>query len=71
MTQATYNVVPKDGGWLVCMSGDGVHEWHAEKDVAIRRARELGRPYDQWRVRVYNFAGALVRELTSEHASMS
>ena len=65
MTQAIYDVLPEGGGWLVRMAGDSIHEWHADKSDAIRRARELGRPYDLWRVRVYTGAGTLEQELTS------
>jgi len=69
MTQATWDVVPQNGGWLVKMAGDSVSEWHAVKTEAIRRARELGRPYDIWRVRVYSQSGALEEELTSPQAT--
>jgi hypothetical protein len=65
MTQATWDVVPQNGGWLVRMAGDSISEWHAMKAEAVRRARELGRPYDVWRVRVYSPAGTLEQELTS------
>ena len=69
MTQAIYDVLPERGGWLVRMAGDSIHEWHADKGTAIRRARELGRPYDLWRVRVYTGAGTLEEELTSTQAA--
>lgn len=68
MTQATYDVVPQNGGWLVRMAGDSISEWHAMKADAVRRARELGSPYDVWRVRVYSPTGSLEQELTSEAA---
>ena len=65
MTHASYEVVPKNGGWMVQMPGDSVSEWHASKDDAVRRARELGRAYDTWRVRVLTDSGAVEQELTS------
>ncbi len=69
MTQVTWDVVPQNGGWLVKMAGDSISEWHAMKAEAIRRARELGSPYDIWRVRVYSQSGALEEELTSPQAT--
>jgi hypothetical protein len=51
------------------MAGDSVHEWHSDKGEAVRRARELGRPYDVWHVRIYTRTGALEEELTSTLAT--
>jgi hypothetical protein len=67
-TRATYDVIPNGGGWTLKMAGDSVSEWHASKDEAVRRARELGRAYGTWRVRVYAASGALEQELTSSSA---
>lgn len=63
--RATYDVVPSGGGWVLKMAGDSVSEWHATRAEAVRRARELGRAYGSWHVRVYTATGALEQELTS------
>jgi hypothetical protein len=65
MTRALFEVVPVDGGWLVRMPGDSVSELRGGKSEAIQRARELGRQYDAWRVRVLTASGSLESELSS------
>jgi len=70
-TRAVYDVVPLGNGWLLKMAGDSVSEWHASKDEAVRRGRELGKAYGTWRVRVYAESGALERELTSSAEAAS
>ncbi len=65
MTQALYEVVPEGRGWRVRMPGDSVSELYADKGAAIHRARELGRRYDAWRVRVMTENGRVETELSS------
>lgn len=67
--RANYDVVPMNGGWQLKMAGDSVSEWHASKSEAVRRARELGRAYGTWRVRVLTASGAVEQELTSAQAA--
>ena len=69
MTQANYDIVPVNGGWLVKMTGDSVSEWHSSKGDAVRRARELGRAYGTWHVRVLAPNGAVEQELSSAEAA--
>lgn len=63
MSRALFEVVPVEGGWLVRMAGDSMSELHGGKAEAIQRARELGRRYDEWRVRVLTRSGDVESEL--------
>jgi len=65
MTTAQYDVVPQRSGWLVRLAADSVSEWFPDKNQAVRRAHELARRYDEWRVRVFSPAGTLEHETTS------
>jgi hypothetical protein len=68
MTNAMYEVVPEGQAWRVRMAGDSVSELYADKGAAIHRARELGRRYDAWRVRVLTENGRVETELSSSEA---
>ena len=68
-TQANYDIVPINGGWLVKMVGDSVSEWHSSKGEAVRRARELGSAYGTWHVRVLAPNGVVEQELSSVEAA--
>lgn len=70
MTRALLEVVPVDGGWLIRMPGDSLSELRDEKGEAIARARELGRRYDSWRVRVLTRTGGVETELASPEQSL-
>lgn len=65
MSQAIFEVVPLDAGWLVRMPGDSVAEVRPTKTDAVKRARELARSYGDWRVRVLTSTGSVEAELTS------
>ena len=64
-TKALYEIVPLDEGWLVRMPLDSETEMRATKGEAVRRARELGRRYGSWTVRVLTKSGEIEQELSS------
>ncbi len=68
MSKAVYDVVPVPNGWLIRLAGDGQTELAAGKADAINRARQLGRQYDQWRVRVLSASGGVEEEYSSMQA---
>ncbi len=65
MSQALFEVVPLDGGWLLRMPGDSSAEVRPTKLDALKRFRELARGHEDWRVRVLTTTGNVEAELTS------
>jgi 3-methyladenine DNA glycosylase/8-oxoguanine DNA glycosylase len=65
MSRATFEVVPVEDTWVIRMPGDSIWETRPTKAEAIQRARELGRRYATWRVRVLSRVGELETELDS------
>ena len=52
MSRAVYEVLPMGSEWMVRMASDSEWEMHPTMGEAIRRARELGQRYSEWRLRV-------------------
>jgi Uncharacterized protein conserved in bacteria (DUF2188) len=68
MSRVTYEVLPLGAEWLVRLAADSQWELLPTRADAVRRARELGGRYGDWRVRVLSENGTLEEELSSQHA---
>jgi Uncharacterized protein conserved in bacteria (DUF2188) len=68
MSRAVYEVLPMGNEWMVRMAADSQWETASTKSQAIRRARELGAQYTEWRVRVLSATGAVEQEFASSEA---
>lgn len=66
MSRVVYEVLPAAKEWMVRVASDSQWEIAPTKAQAIRRARELGSRYSEWRVRVLSATGAVEQEFTSE-----
>jgi hypothetical protein len=68
MSRAFFEVAPIDDRWVMRMRmpSESVFEFCPSQAAAIYRARELGRHFDAWRVRVLSPSGELEKELISD-----
>jgi hypothetical protein len=66
MSYALYEVLPVGDEWLVRLAADSQSELLPTKPAAVRRARELGKQYSDWRVRVLSPTGKIEAEYSSE-----
>lgn len=65
MGRVVYEVLPFGDEWLIRLAADSEWETVKTKTEAVRRARELGRRYAEWSVRVLSDAGTVETEYTS------